>query len=164
MPTTTSTILDQISAEKTKISERLARLDADREKIATQLTDLETAERVLTRSARRHRVGDPDRLPLQKQRPRLRREAAGGRQEQPEANRDVNPARKARAWASVFSPWPLAKPDKNFTRRVPAIGQTTSVSRCSATSARGGSRSAMANSMRHRPQRSRRARQPEPRS
>src|SRR5215831_12073102 len=46
---TTSTILDQISAEKTKISERLARLDADREKIATQLTDLETAERVLTR-------------------------------------------------------------------------------------------------------------------
>ena len=49
MPTTTSTILDQISAERTKISERLARLDADREKIATQLTDLETAERVLTR-------------------------------------------------------------------------------------------------------------------
>jgi hypothetical protein len=58
--TTTSTILDQISAEKTKVSERLARLDADREKIATQLTDLETAERVLTRvsttpSARRPR-------------------------------------------------------------------------------------------------------------
>jgi hypothetical protein len=49
MPTTTPTILDQISAEKTKIGERLARLDADREKIATQLTDLETAERVLTR-------------------------------------------------------------------------------------------------------------------
>jgi hypothetical protein len=29
--------LDQISAEKTKVSERLARLDADREKIATQV-------------------------------------------------------------------------------------------------------------------------------
>jgi hypothetical protein len=60
MPATTSTILDQISAEKTKISERLAHLDADREKIATQLSDLETAERVLTRvgktpSARRLR-------------------------------------------------------------------------------------------------------------
>jgi hypothetical protein len=60
MPTTIPTILDQISAEKTKVSERLARLDADREKIATQLTDLETAERVLTRvsttpSARRPR-------------------------------------------------------------------------------------------------------------
>src|ERR1700731_4861003 len=49
MPTTTPTILDQISAEKTKISERLARLDTDRAEIATQLTDLETAERVLTR-------------------------------------------------------------------------------------------------------------------
>ena len=49
MPTTIPTIMDQISAEKTKVSERLARLYADREKIATQLTDLETAERVLTR-------------------------------------------------------------------------------------------------------------------
>jgi hypothetical protein len=49
MPTTTPTILDQISAEKTKVSERLVRLDADRAKIATELIDLETAERVLTR-------------------------------------------------------------------------------------------------------------------
>ena len=49
MPTTTPTILDQISAEKTKISERLARLDTDRAAVATRLTDLETAERVLAR-------------------------------------------------------------------------------------------------------------------
>jgi hypothetical protein len=49
MPTTTPTILDQISAEKMKVSERLARLDTDRATVATQLTDLETAERVLTR-------------------------------------------------------------------------------------------------------------------
>jgi len=49
MPTTTPTILDQISAEKTKVSERLARLDTDRATVATQLTDLETAERVLRR-------------------------------------------------------------------------------------------------------------------
>ena len=49
MPTTTPTILDQINAEKTKLSERLARLDADRAKIATQLIDLETAERVMAR-------------------------------------------------------------------------------------------------------------------
>ncbi len=45
----TDDILDQINLEKTKVSERLARLDADRAKIATQLSDLETAERVLTR-------------------------------------------------------------------------------------------------------------------
>ena len=49
MPTTTPTILDQINVEKTKVGERLARLDADRAEIATQLIDLETAERVLTR-------------------------------------------------------------------------------------------------------------------
>ena len=49
MPTTTTTILGQISAEKTKVSERLARLDAERGTVATRLTDLETAERVLTR-------------------------------------------------------------------------------------------------------------------
>jgi hypothetical protein len=49
MPTTTPTILDEIIAEKTKISERLARLDTDRAAVATRLTDLETAERVLTR-------------------------------------------------------------------------------------------------------------------
>jgi hypothetical protein len=49
MPTTTPTIFDQISAEKTKVSERLARLDAERAMVATQLTDLETAERVVTR-------------------------------------------------------------------------------------------------------------------
>jgi hypothetical protein len=49
MPTITPTTLDQISAEKRKVSERLARLDTDRATVATQLTDLETAERVLTR-------------------------------------------------------------------------------------------------------------------
>jgi AT hook motif len=49
MPSTTPTILDQINAQKTKVSERLARLDTDRATVATQLTDLETAERVLTR-------------------------------------------------------------------------------------------------------------------
>jgi hypothetical protein len=49
MRTPTPTTVDQITAEKMKLSERLARLDADREKIAAQLGDLETAERVLTR-------------------------------------------------------------------------------------------------------------------
>jgi len=49
MPTTSPTILDQISAEKTKVTERLARLETERATVATRLTDLETAERVLTR-------------------------------------------------------------------------------------------------------------------
>jgi hypothetical protein len=49
MPTTAPTILDQITAEKTKLSERLARLDGERTQVATELTDLEAAERVLAR-------------------------------------------------------------------------------------------------------------------
>ena len=49
MRTPTPTTVDQITAEKMKLGERLGRLDADREKIAAQLADLETAERVLTR-------------------------------------------------------------------------------------------------------------------
>jgi hypothetical protein len=57
-------ILDQISAEKTKVGERLTRLDADRATVMAQLTDLETAERVLTRvskmpPARRTRSATP---------------------------------------------------------------------------------------------------------
>ena len=49
MPTTIPTIMDQISAEKTKVNDRLARLDTERATVATRLTDLETAERVLSR-------------------------------------------------------------------------------------------------------------------
>ncbi len=49
MSTTTPTILEQITAEKTKLSERLARLDADRAQVATELAELETAEHVLAR-------------------------------------------------------------------------------------------------------------------
>ena len=41
--------LDEISEEKQKLSERLARLDADRAKVAQQLEELEIAERVLSR-------------------------------------------------------------------------------------------------------------------
>ncbi len=80
MPTTTPTILDQISAEKTKISERLARLDTDRAKIATQLTDLETAERVLMRVSR----APPGRKPRSASVAEVKAPtAAGGRRGQP---------------------------------------------------------------------------------
>jgi hypothetical protein len=96
MPITTPTILDQISAEKTKVSERLARLDIDRATVATQLTDLETAERVLTRVSKM---------------PARRRTSA------------ANPTH--RAWVSAFWPWRPAGPSKNFIWRAPTIAQTT---------------------------------------
>ena len=154
MATTKSTILDQISAEKTKVIERLARLDADREKIATQLTDLETAERVLTR------VGTPS-----ARKPRLASAAKGKtllakqRRGRPSRVATSNPVER-RAGArtpslgEVSSPWRPAKPDGNYTQHVLAIARTMSASQYSATSARVGSTSARANSMRYLPRRS----------
>jgi hypothetical protein len=53
MRSATSTILNQIGAEKMKVSDRLARLDTERATVAARLTDLETAERVLTQGASR---------------------------------------------------------------------------------------------------------------
>ena len=41
--------LDEIGQEKQRISERLARLDAEREKLNGQINELEIAERVLAR-------------------------------------------------------------------------------------------------------------------
>ena len=41
--------LDEISQEKQKLAERLARIDSDRAKVAQQLEELEIAERVLSR-------------------------------------------------------------------------------------------------------------------
>jgi hypothetical protein len=91
MPTTTPTVLDQITAEKTKLGERLARLDTDRAKIATQLTDLETAERVLTR------VGNT---------PPVRRPTSA-----PATGANASPARRGRGRP------PRAAPNKSAERR-----------------------------------------------
>jgi hypothetical protein len=52
IPTPAPTILDQISAEKTKVSERLAPSVSERATVAARLADLEKAERVLTRHKR----------------------------------------------------------------------------------------------------------------
>jgi hypothetical protein len=57
--------VDEIGQEKQRISERLARLDAERTRLADQLNELEIAERVLTRfggkapPAERRRRGRP---------------------------------------------------------------------------------------------------------
>ena len=59
--------LDEIGQEKQRISERLARIDAERTKLADQLSELEITERVLTRfggsadTSERRRRGRPAR-------------------------------------------------------------------------------------------------------
>ncbi|MGH7046627.1 MAG: hypothetical protein ACREE2_09620 [Stellaceae bacterium] len=50
--------VDEIAQEKQRISERLARLDAERAKLADELNELEIAERVLSRFGK---TGTPER-------------------------------------------------------------------------------------------------------
>ena len=75
--------LDEIGQEKLRISERLARLDAERTKLGDQLNELEIAERVLTRfggkvdTTERRRRGRPDGTAAAAGRPRS---ARGGQQ------------------------------------------------------------------------------------
>src|SRR5580704_12214028 len=45
-------LVDEITKEKQRVSETLARVDAQREKLTGQLSELEATERVLTRSKR----------------------------------------------------------------------------------------------------------------
>lgn len=73
--------VDEIAQEKQRISERLARLDAERTKLADQLSELEIAERVLTRfggkpeTTERRRRGRPARTAAA---PRAERKPRGG--------------------------------------------------------------------------------------
>jgi hypothetical protein len=152
MPTTTPTILDQISAEKTKISERLARLHTDRAATATRLTDLETAERVLTR-----RWQD---AACQENHTDCRRGSKGH-------NCEPRPRAAAKSSHEQVSGTQTQRTEPGRTRPgtgygqdpagtlqgvAPTIGQTMSASQCSAISAPVGSRSVTASYMRHRPQ------------
>ena len=75
--------LDEISQEKQRVAERLARLESERTKLADQLNELEIAERVLTRfgsspeMVERRRRGRPARAA---QAPSGQRRARGGQQ------------------------------------------------------------------------------------
>src|SRR5947209_17224915 len=80
--------LDEIGQEKQRISERLARIDVERTKLADQLSELEITERVLTRfggnadTSERRRRGRPARTapaPGPQRAPQQRR-ARGGQQ------------------------------------------------------------------------------------
>jgi len=70
---------DEIGRERQRVSEQLARLDAERAKLADELNDLEIAERVLTQFGKttgtieRRRRGSPARTaPVAREAPRAR--------------------------------------------------------------------------------------------
>lgn len=51
--------LDKITKEKQRVSEALARVDAQREKLTSQVSELEVTERVLARYSKGTRAGRP---------------------------------------------------------------------------------------------------------
>ena len=157
MPSTTSTILDQISAEKTKVSERLARLDTEWATVATRLTDLETAERVLTRVTK----SPPLRRPTSAAAAETRAPATSRGRVRPVRAATTSAARKPSAPSLGERVLALAtgRTRQELYLACPAIARTMSASPCSVTSALDGSRSETANCMQYRPQPSRRTRQ-----
>ena len=160
MPITTPTILDQITAEKTKISERLARLDADRAAVATQLTDLETAERVLTRVSK----APPGRRPTSAAVAAKASTVTRGRGRPAKASTSKSVGREPDPPSLGERVLALAtgKTRQELYVACPTIARTMSASQCSAISVQDGSRSVTASCMRHRSQRSRHTRRPEP--
>ena len=154
MPTTTPTILDQISAEKTKVSERLARLDTDRATVATQLTDLETAERVLTRVSKT----PPARRPTSAADAEAKAATATrGRGRPPKAATSKSAGREPNAPSLGERLLALAtgKTRQELYLACPTIAPTISALQCSAISVPDGSRSVTASCMRRSPQGSR---------
>jgi hypothetical protein len=92
--------LDEIGQQKQRISERLARLDAERTKLGDQLNELEIAERVLTRfggkadTTERRRRGRPTTAPA----PGRQRRARGGQQAPTVSLSDAILEGRADAW------------------------------------------------------------------
>ena len=144
MQTITSTILDQISPEKSKVSERLARLDSERTTVTARLRDLETALRVLTR--------------VSKTPPATRTTSATAAEAKaPTANRGRG--RPSRAAANKSAGRKPSAPSLGehvlalatgrtrqelYVARAPTIARTISASQCSAISVPDGSRSVTA--------------------
>ena len=72
--------LDEITKEKQRVSDALARVDAQRERLTSQLSELEATERVLAATPgahRQERPPQPKRRPQQR-RPLHRQDAHGG--------------------------------------------------------------------------------------
>jgi hypothetical protein len=162
MPTKTPTILDQISAEKTKISERLARLDADRAQIATQLIDLETAERVMARVSKTPRAKRSTSAAAAEAKAST---ASRGRGRPPKDNHaQVSETQTRRTEPRRARPGPGYRQNPTGTlRSVPQRSSEPCWHRGTAPYPGGANPGVrrQANCMQQRPQRSRRARQPD---
>jgi hypothetical protein len=119
--------LDEIGQEKQRVSERLARLDTERARLADQLGELEIAERVLTRSGRAVRTKRRRRGGLATPAPATggERSARGTRLIYPDppdigdqGQRVFEPSMTARKEAETAMSFFITKPQKAALRRL----------------------------------------------
>jgi hypothetical protein len=146
--------LDEIAKEKQRLSEALARVDAQREKLVSELNELEATERVLARytKGRPGRRTSSAKCRPQKDKLPLHRDDGGASAPQPE-DRLASVAR--RRWGIRSLPWQPAKRSRKSPPLARALAQTTSASSLPDTSGLAASKSATGNSTPHsRPERS----------
>jgi hypothetical protein len=139
--------LDEITKEKQRVSEALVRVDAQREKLVSQLGELEATERVLARSAKASRPEGrlrPRRPPRQR-RP-LPRSRVVNRAARPQNQPLAGRPRRASAIRSL--PWQTARRSKKSPMHAKGFAPTMSASPSPGTSGPAASKSAMGSSMR----------------
>jgi hypothetical protein len=148
------TTLDEITKEKQRLSEALARVDAQHEKLISLLSELEAAERVLARYTigTQTRKAAPARTTTTTTKvATIARAVVGG--PQPLDRLAASPAQ--RAWAIRFLPSQPARRSRKLLPHAKGLARTMSAPRLPGTSGLGASRSATGSStLRSRPARS----------
>ena len=140
--------LDDITKEKQRVGEALARVDVQREKLASQLGELEATERVLARyskGAPARRTGSaktPDRGQGDRSSPVASSTAQHGRKT------SCSRERPRRASAIKFLPWQTARRSRKSPLHATGFAPTMSASPSPGTNEPAASKSATGSSMR----------------
>jgi len=150
--------LDEITNEKQRITEALARVDAQRQKLTGELEELEATERVLARYNKGAQTGKASaKTPPPPSRP-PQRDQAGAHALRPQERLAASVARPASA--IMFLPWQSARRSGKSLQLAGAFARTMLAPRLPGTSGPVASKSAVGSSM----SRSQRGRSNAPRS
>src|SRR5580700_7763612 len=138
--------LEEISKEKQRVSEALARVDAQREKLAGELGELEATERVLTRYSKgvRARKMASASTPIAATKAAAPADQAGARVLRPRSQPATGAALRASAIRSL--PWQAARRSKKLPLHVRGLAPTMSAPPFPGTSGRAASKSATGSS------------------
>jgi hypothetical protein len=139
--------LDEITKEKQRISEALARIDAQRDKLAGELSELEATERVLARYSK----GTPSNRTSARKAPTTAREGAA--QAQSTGRRRTTTAKSARgdrgspSLTDQVLAFATGKTQQEIAQHAKALARTMSAPPSPGTSGPAASRSGTASSM-----------------